>query len=691
MTGPVAGPPDWLRARLFAALDHLSSSARPEAAIAAIAARHQRSQEEVLLVTSASEALALLARAQPAARTVCIGPAACFAGPATGSGSHPADSGSSSADSGDPAAHSGSAPAHAGGPPAHSGGLPAKSGSPAIGSGGPAAGAAETILRNAGHDVRLVALDASGGLDPDAVPDDADLVVVASPADAGGPPLPSRVLERLAQPGRILVIDETHADGPVARVTVAGDPHGSHPHARDPQRAAMPGGAGPTGTDGAASRRDLPGLVALRGLAAVWGLDGLGAGYLLGEASLVAVLRRHQPAQPVSVLALVALEACSQPEAVAWASEQAAARTAHDAPPPEDAFTAHDALPPQLLPPHQPPAPHHPPQHNAPPPYQPPPPQETRTSPGTRTPHAARPQAEAPHGLVHEPGPARRASGFVTLIGAGPGGSDLITMRGWRALHEADVVVADRLADPGLTRQLRPGVLLINAGKAPGAQQLSQDQINQVLTEHALAGRRVARLKGGDPFVFGRGGEEAAACAAAGIACTVIPGLSSALAGPALAGIPLTHREIGQSFTVVSGHLPPDHPDSRVDWKALAAGSDTLVLLMAVRNLRAIAAHLTACGTPPETPAACVQEAGTPGQRIFRSTLGGLADPDAAPPVRNPAVVIIGPTAGDLIPRRLPSEADPSGADSSQPDASPATAALGARAAGSATSADSAD
>src|SRR6185437_13589855 len=147
------------------------------------------------------------------------------------------------------------------------------------------------------------------------------------------------------------------------------------------------------------------------------------------------------------------------------------------------------------------------------------------------------------------------------------------------------------------------------------------------------AGRRVVRLKGGDPFVFGRGGEEAAACAAAGIACTVIPGLSSALAGPALAGIPLTHREIGQSFTVVSGHLPPDHPDSRVDWKALAAGSDTLVLLMAVRNLRAIAAHLTGCGTPPETPAACVQDAGTTGQRVFRSTLGGLADPDSELPV----------------------------------------------------------
>ncbi|MGH3405368.1 MAG: uroporphyrinogen-III C-methyltransferase, partial [Streptosporangiaceae bacterium] len=240
------------------------------------------------------------------------------------------------------------------------------------------------------------------------------------------------------------------------------------------------------------------------------------------------------------------------------------------------------------------------------------------------------------------------ATGNVTLIGAGPGGPDLITLRGWRALHRADVVVADRLADPGLIRELDSGVLVIDAGKAPGAQQLSQDQINNVLVEHARAGRQVARLKGGDPFVLGRGGEEAAACAAAGIPCTVIPGLSSVTAGPTLAGIPLTHRDLGQSFCVVSGHLPPEHPDSRVNWLALAAGPDTLVLLMAVRNLRAIAAHLIACGRAETTPAACVERAGTARQRVHRGTLAELAHPDKAPEISNPAVIVIGPTAGDL-------------------------------------------
>ena len=220
---------------------------------------------------------------------------------------------------------------------------------------------------------------------------------------------------------------------------------------------------------------------------------------------------------------------------------------------------------------------------------------------------------------------------------------------GWRALHAADVVVADRLADPRLTGELRPGVVLINAGKSPGTQQLSQDQINHVLIEHAGAGRRVARLKGGDPFVFGRGGEEAAACAAAGIPCSVFPGLSSATAGPALAGIPLTHREVSQSFSVVSGHLPPGHPASRVDWGALAAGTDTLVLLMAVRNLPAIAVHLLELGRPAATPAACIESAGTPGQRVRHTTLAGLARPAPdEPPVTNPAIIVIGPTTRAL-------------------------------------------
>jgi uroporphyrin-III C-methyltransferase len=497
--GRVTGPPDWLRARLFAVLDTLADPPRPDAAIAAIAARHQRAPGEVLLTSGTADAFSLIAQALPPRRAVWVGPADAAAG---------------------------------------------------------------RLLRQAGHDVRRLVLTAPA-LDLGHVPRDADLVVVASPASPASAPHPARALERLAAPGRILVIDETHAD------SVPGD-HAS-----------------------LAARRDLPGLVVIRGLARAWGLDGLPAGYLLADAALIGELREAQPPGPVGSLAVTALEACSQPDAVAWARAQA-----------------------------------------------------TTVRPGPANGTGA--------GL-------RTTAGTVTLIGAGPGGSDLITMRGWRALHDADVVVADRLADPGLTRELRPGVLLVNAGKAPGAQQLSQEQINQVLTEHALAGQRVARLKGGDPFVFGRGGEEAAACAAAGITCTVIPGLSSALAGPALAGIPLTHREIGQSFSVVSGHLPPGHPASRVDWAALAAASDTLVLLMAVRNLHAIARHLAACGRPGTTPAAAVQDAGTAGQRVYRSTLAGLADPATAPAVRNPAVIIIGPTAGDLIPPGSPGSPGSSG------------------------------
>jgi uroporphyrin-III C-methyltransferase/precorrin-2 dehydrogenase/sirohydrochlorin ferrochelatase len=219
-------------------------------------------------------------------------------------------------------------------------------------------------------------------------------------------------------------------------------------------------------------------------------------------------------------------------------------------------------------------------------------------------------------------------------------------MRGWRALHAADVVVADRLADPVLTSELRPGVLLIEAGKAPGAHQLTQDEINRALVDHASAGRQVVRLKGGDPFVLGRGGEEAAACAAASIACTVVPGLSSATAGPALADVPLTHREVAQSFSVVSGHLRPDDPASRINWGALAAGTDTLVLLMAVRNLQAIAAHLIALGRGDTTPAACIENAGAASQRVLRCTLADLARADASPAVSNPAVIVIGSTAG---------------------------------------------
>jgi uroporphyrin-III C-methyltransferase len=228
------------------------------------------------------------------------------------------------------------------------------------------------------------------------------------------------------------------------------------------------------------------------------------------------------------------------------------------------------------------------------------------------------------------------AGGRVTLVGAGPGGADLITLRGWQALHAADVVVADRLADPELTAQLHPGVLLIDAGKSPGAHQLSQEAILQTILTHARHGRHVVRLKGGDPFVFGRGGGEVLACARADILCSVVPGLSSVTSAPTLAGIPVTHRGFGQSFTVISSHLPPGHPDSTIDWPALARSAETLVLLMAVANLRSIAARLLDCGQPPAMPVACIQHAATPRQQVTRCTLAELAGPGLAQQLDSP-------------------------------------------------------
>jgi uroporphyrin-III C-methyltransferase len=211
-------------------------------------------------------------------------------------------------------------------------------------------------------------------------------------------------------------------------------------------------------------------------------------------------------------------------------------------------------------------------------------------------------------------------------------------------LHSAGVVITDRLTDPAFTAELRPGVLLISAGKAPGEHRLSQEQISAALAAHARAGQHVVRLKGGDPFILGRGGEEALACARAGIMCEVVPGLSSATAAPALAGIPLTHRGMSQSFAVVSGHLPPGHPGSAIDWAVLARSADTLVLLMAVANRASIAQRLLDLGRPPGTAVACVERAATASQQVSRCTLRDLARPGSSPAIASPAVIVIGPT-----------------------------------------------
>ncbi|MET8202979.1 uroporphyrinogen-III C-methyltransferase [Micromonospora taraxaci] len=248
-----------------------------------------------------------------------------------------------------------------------------------------------------------------------------------------------------------------------------------------------------------------------------------------------------------------------------------------------------------------------------------------------------------------------RLAGRVALVGAGPGDPELITVKGWRLLTEADVVVADRLVPGLLLDELRPDVELVDASKIPYGPSRAQEEINQILVDRALAGAFVVRLKGGDPYVFGRGGEELLACAAAGVPVTVVPGVTSSIAAPAAAGIPVTHRGVAHEFTVVSGHLAPDAPASLVRWDALAGLRGTLVILMGLKNLAAITATLIAHGRSPETPAAVVQEATTGTQRVLRSTLGAVAADVFAADLRPPAVVVVGDVVHTLAEGPSPS------------------------------------
>jgi uroporphyrin-III C-methyltransferase / precorrin-2 dehydrogenase / sirohydrochlorin ferrochelatase len=233
-------------------------------------------------------------------------------------------------------------------------------------------------------------------------------------------------------------------------------------------------------------------------------------------------------------------------------------------------------------------------------------------------------------------------AGSVALVGGGPGDPGLITVLGRRLLAEADVVVTDRLAPPSLLADLDPDVEVIDAGKRRHEHNLTQAQINQLIVARALAGQRVVRLKGGDPFVFGRGGEEALACLRAGVPVQVVPGVTSAIAVPAYAGIPVTHRGITQDFAVVSAHLDPSQPGASVDWEALARGPGTLVLLMAIANLEAVAAELVKRGRDPAMPVAVISNGTTPDQQVLISTLGRVAAEAAAAGVKPPSVVVIG-------------------------------------------------
>lgn len=234
------------------------------------------------------------------------------------------------------------------------------------------------------------------------------------------------------------------------------------------------------------------------------------------------------------------------------------------------------------------------------------------------------------------------ARGSVAIVGGGPGDPELITVKGRRLLAAADVVVADRLAPGLLLDELRPDAELIDASKIPYGPARAQEEINRLIVDHARAGKFVVRLKGGDPFVFGRGGEEVLACVAAGVPVTVVPGVTSAIAAAAAANIPVTHRGVAHELVVVSGHLPPGHPDSLVDWPALARLRGTLCVLMGLRNLERIAAALIAHGRSPDTPVAVVVDATTPTQRVVRASLAEVASEVRTHGIRPPAVVVIG-------------------------------------------------
>ncbi|MHB1042750.1 MAG: uroporphyrinogen-III C-methyltransferase [Eubacteriales bacterium] len=232
--------------------------------------------------------------------------------------------------------------------------------------------------------------------------------------------------------------------------------------------------------------------------------------------------------------------------------------------------------------------------------------------------------------------------GKVFLVGAGPGDPKLITVKGLECIKKADVIVHDRLAGSGLLAHARPGAEMVPAGKSPDRHTLTQDEINGLLVREARAGKVVTRLKGGDPFVFGRGGEEAEALAVAGIPFEVVPGVTSAIAAPAYAGIPVTHRDYTSTLAVVTGNEDPFKEDSSVAWDKIATGCGTIVFLMGMANLPKITGRLVEHGRAPGTPAALVRWGTTPGQRTITGTLADISEKAEAAGFKNPAVIIVG-------------------------------------------------
>ncbi len=232
--------------------------------------------------------------------------------------------------------------------------------------------------------------------------------------------------------------------------------------------------------------------------------------------------------------------------------------------------------------------------------------------------------------------------GGVALIGGGPGDPGLITVRGRQLLGQADVVIADRLAPRSLLTELPGEVEIVDAAKIPRGRAVAQDHINSVLVAKAKAGKFVVRLKGGDPFIFGRGGEELLACLRAGITVTVVPGVSSVAGVPTAAGVPLTHRGLAQEFHVVSAHVPPGDERSVVDWQALGSSRATLVLLMATQHLAVIADTLVRTGRTGRTPVSVISDGTLPSQRTINATLDTVAREAAKAGIRPPAVVVVG-------------------------------------------------
>jgi uroporphyrinogen III methyltransferase / synthase len=235
--------------------------------------------------------------------------------------------------------------------------------------------------------------------------------------------------------------------------------------------------------------------------------------------------------------------------------------------------------------------------------------------------------------------------GIVYLVGAGPGDPGLLTVRAAELIARADVILHDRLIPAEALAGARPDAEVLYVGKQGGGRQVPQEETQRLLVERARAGRTVVRLKGGDPFVFGRGGEEALVCLEAGIAFEVVPGITAGVAAPAYAGIPVTHRDLASGVAFVTGHEDPAKPDSALDWPALAAFPGTLVFYMGVRALPRIAEQLVAGGRPADEPVAVVERGTLPGQRTLVATLSDVAERAAAEGIRAPAITLVGPVA----------------------------------------------